>query len=116
MLRAALLALLLFPFSLQAQDPKPKKIVILAGPKSHGPVGNGMHDYGWSAKLLKVMLDNSNVADRLRVEIHLDGWPADPSTLDDAATIMVISDGRDGPAFTEALHFASPENLATVQK
>ena len=92
------------------------KIVILAGPKSHGPVGNGMHDYGWSAKLLKVMLDNSNVADQVRVEIHLDGWPEDPGALDDAATIMVISDGRDGKAFAEAPHLASPENIAVIQK
>ncbi|MFO1092003.1 MAG: ThuA domain-containing protein [Planctomycetaceae bacterium] len=99
-----------------AADTAKPKIVIIAGPKSHGPVGNGMHDYGWSAKLLKVMLDNSNVADRVRVEIHLDGWPADPSTLDDAATIMVISDGRDGPAFAEAPHLASPQNIAAVQK
>ncbi|MBL8849179.1 MAG: ThuA domain-containing protein, partial [Planctomycetaceae bacterium] len=101
--------------ALRAEDSRPK-IVIIAGPKSHGPVGNGMHDYGWSAKLLKVLLDNSNVAEKVRVEIHLDGWPADPSTLDDAATIMVISDGRDGPAFAEAPHLASPENIAAVQK
>ena len=99
-----------------AVAPAKPKIVIIAGPKSHGPVGNGMHDYGWSAKLLKVLLDNSNVADKVRVEIHLDGWTADPSTLDDAATIMVISDGRDGPTFAEAPHLASPENIAAIQK
>lgn len=115
-----LTALCLHPGSSDAAEPTPDaalpKIVIIAGPKSHGPVGNGIHDYGWSAKLLKVALDNSNVADRLRVEIHLDGWPADPATLDDAATIMVISDGRDGPAFADAPHLASPEHIAAVQK
>ncbi len=98
-----------------AADP-PRKIVLIAGPKSHGPVGNGIHDYPWSVKLLKVMLDQSNIADQVRVEYHLDGWPSDPATLDDADTIMVISDGRDGDLYAEAPHFASPEHLAQVQK
>ena len=52
-----------------------KKVVLIAGPKSHGPVGNGINDYPWSVKLLKVMLDNSNVRDDVRVEFHLDGFP-----------------------------------------
>jgi len=94
----------------------PKKIVLIAGVKSHGPVGNGIHDYPWSVKLLKVMLDQSNITDQVRVEYHLDGWPQDPATLDDADTIMVISDGRDGDLYSEAPHFASDEHLAQVQK
>lgn len=97
-------------------DAARKKIVLIAGPKSHGPVGNGIHDYPWSVKLLKVMLDNSNVADRVKVEYHLDGWPADPATLDDADAILVVSDGRDGDAYAEAPHFASEEHLAAIEK
>ena len=31
----------------------------------------------------------------MRAEIHLDGWPRDPKTLDDADTIVVLSDGAD---------------------
>ena len=57
------------------------KIVLIAGPKSHGPVGNGIHDYPWSVKLLKVMLDNSNIRDKVQVEYHLEGWPENPETL-----------------------------------
>lgn len=95
---------------------EPRKVVLIAGPKSHGPVGNGMHDYPWSVKLLKVMLDNSNVREQLRVEYHLDGFPKDITTLDDADTIMVISDGRDGDKFEEAPHFNSEVNLKAVQK
>ncbi|HUG93593.1 MAG TPA: ThuA domain-containing protein [Planctomycetaceae bacterium] len=95
---------------------RPRKLVLIAGPKSHGPVGNGIHDYPWSVKLLKVMLDNSNVADRVRVEYHLDGWPSDPRTLDDADAIMVISDGRDGELYEEAPHFQTPERAAAIQK
>ncbi len=93
-----------------------KKVVLIAGPKSHGPTGNGIHDYPWSVKLLKVMLDHSNVREQVRVEYHLDGMPRDLKTLDDADTIMVISDGRDGDLYQEAPHFGSPENLAAVQK
>ena len=93
-----------------------KKIVLIAGKKSHGPVGNGIHDYPWSVKLLKVMLDNSNVADRVRVEYHLDGWVEDESTLDDADAIMVISDGRDGDAYAEAPQFATEEHRTAIAK
>ncbi len=93
-----------------------RKIVLIAGPKSHGPVGNGIHDYPWSVKLLKVMFDNSNVADRVRVEFHLDGWPESPQTLADADTIVVISDGRDGDKYEEAPHFQSDARAALIQK
>lgn len=99
-----------------AAQSAPKKIVLIAGKKSHGPIGNGIHDYPWSVKLLKVMLDHSNIADQVRVEYHLDGWPEDPATLDDADAIMVISDGRDGDKYEEAPHFHSAEHLAAIQK
>jgi type 1 glutamine amidotransferase len=118
LLSSAFLCVCAILFSLSdanAADP-PKKIVLIAGKKSHGPVGNGIHDYPWSVKLLKVMLDNSNVADRVRVEYHLDGWPEDPSTFDDADTIMVVSDGRDGDKYEEAPHFQSDERAALIQK
>jgi type 1 glutamine amidotransferase len=93
-----------------------RKIVLLAGKKSHGPEGNGIHDYPWSVRLLKVMLDNSNVADQVRVEFHQGSWPDDPRTLDDADTIVVISDGRDGDKYEEAPHFASDERAAIIGK
>ncbi|MEX2214505.1 MAG: ThuA domain-containing protein [Phycisphaeraceae bacterium] len=93
-----------------------KKIVLIAGKKSHGPEGNRIHDYPWSVRLIKVMLDNSNVTNRLKVEFHLDGWPKDPKTLDDADTIMVISDGRDGDKYEEAPHLQSAERIALIEK
>jgi type 1 glutamine amidotransferase len=96
--------------------PTARKVVIIAGKKSHGPEGNRIHDYPWSAKLVKVMLDNSNIRDHVRVEFHRDGWPADQRTLEDADSIMVISDGRDGDLFTEALHLESPERVAFVER
>ncbi len=95
---------------------EPRKIVLVAGPKSHGPEGNRIHDYPWSVKLLKVMLDSSDVAGKLRVEYHLDGWPKDEHVFDNAATVVVISDGRDGDLFREAPHLESPERVAFMDR
>ena len=106
----AALLLIAAPSNLEAAD-APKKIVLIAGKKSHGPVGNGIHDYGWSVRLLKVMLDNSSIKERVKVEVHLDGWPRDPKTLEDADTIMIVSDGRDGNQYEEAPHLASKERV-----
>src|SRR5262245_9728301 len=115
---AALVACLLSAPADAAGPPAPrqKKVVLLAGKKSHGPEGNGIHDYGWSAKLLKVMLERSNVKDQVRVEVHHGGWPRDPRALDDADTVMVISDGRDGDRYEEAPHLASPERVRYLDK
>ncbi len=93
-----------------------RKIVLIAGPKSHGPVGNGMHDYGWSVCLLRVMLERSNVKDQITVTHYLDGWPKDAAPLDDADTLMIVSDGRDGDKFADALHLASDERVQYVDK
>src|SRR4051812_10338612 len=93
-----------------------KQIVVIAGKKSHGPEGNRMHDYPWSAKLVKVMFDNSNIRDRVQVRFYRDGWPADEQALSNANCIMIISDGRDGDLFSEALQFESPERVALVDR
>ena len=74
----------------------PKKIVIIAGRKSHPP---GAHEYLRSAKLLKVMLERSTPG--ARVELHFNGWPENVATLDTADSIVTISDGQDG-------HLGSP--------
>ena len=94
----------------------PKQIVVIAGKKSHGPEGNRMHDYPWSAKLVKVMFDNSNVREQVQVKFYRDGWPADEHALDNANCIMIISDGRDGGLYAEALQFESPERVALVDR
>lgn len=96
-----------------AEDPAaPRKIVLIAGKKSHGP---GAHDYERTMRLFKVMLDNSNVADRVRVEVHENGWPADETTLDDADTIIFNSDGRDGDKFSD-VPFVVGERMQVIQK
>ncbi|MFM7149334.1 MAG: ThuA domain-containing protein, partial [Gemmataceae bacterium] len=65
-------------------------------------------------KLLRAMLENSNIRDKVRVEHYLDGWPANPATLEDAAAILIVSDGRDGNLYEEAPHLASPERVRYV--
>ncbi|MEK0445736.1 MAG: hypothetical protein RLZZ399_1057 [Verrucomicrobiota bacterium] len=98
------------------RDREVKKIVLIAGKKSHGPEGNGIHDYPWSVRLLKVLLDRSNIRDRIRVEAVFGGWPQDDGILRDADTIVVLSDGRDGDKFEEAPHFASPERTQLIRR
>ena len=44
-----------------------KQVVLIAGVKSHGPEGNRIHDYPWSVRLLKTMLENSNVREQVEV-------------------------------------------------
>jgi type 1 glutamine amidotransferase len=110
------LIMLSFGTTLSAVDAPPKKIVLIAGKKSHGPEGNGLHDYNWSARLLKHALDRSNIKDRVNVEVHLNGWPGDDKALENAATIMIISDGKDGDKYSEALHLESSQRVAAVQK
>lgn len=88
----SVLALALVPTLLLAQAPKPKKIVLIAGKKSHGP---GHHEYEKGLRLVKFCLDSAENLTGLKTELHLDGWPADPKTLDDADTIVVFCDGSD---------------------
>src|SRR5947207_1254885 len=71
---------------------KDRKVVFLAGKKSHGP---GDHEYEKSLRLLAKCLETSTNAKRYRTEVHLYGWPEDPKTLDDADTIVLYSDGSD---------------------
>lgn len=69
-----------------------KKIVLIAGKKSHNP---GEHEYLKSVRLLKVMLDQASNVNGMSTEVHADGWPADPATLDDADVIFMYADGSD---------------------
>jgi len=75
-----------------AADAKPKKVVLIAGTKSHGP---GHHEYEQGARLLAYCLEHSPNGPKLNVEVHTDGWPKDEKTLDDADTILLFCDGSD---------------------
>ncbi|HVR76150.1 MAG TPA: ThuA domain-containing protein, partial [Planctomycetota bacterium] len=87
-----------------AEEPAapPRKIVLIAGPITGHP--KGTHEYEKSVILLKHLLDTSPGLKGLRVEAHFKGWPADPRALDDAATIVMVSDGSDQKETDHPLH------------
>jgi len=67
-----------------------KRVVLIAGKKSHSP-GEHAHEEGvW---LLKTCLDNSPNVKGIETEVVLNGWPKEPNALDSADTIVVFSDG-----------------------
>jgi quinoprotein glucose dehydrogenase len=71
---------------------KTKKVVFLAGKKSHAP---GEHEYEKGLRLLAKCLETSPNRKGFRTEVHLNGWPEDPKTFDDADTIVLYCDGSD---------------------
>lgn len=75
-----------------AADCSVKKIVLIAGPASHG---SGEHEHTADLQLVKHCLDTSPNLKGIKTELHFDGWPKDARTLDDADTIVLFSDGAD---------------------
>jgi type 1 glutamine amidotransferase len=73
-------------------EPAKKKIVLIAGKKSHGPL---THEYEKGVQLFKYCLENSPNVKGVEVVVVTDGWPKDEKLLDDAATILMFSDGSD---------------------
>src|SRR5262249_9437368 len=67
--------------------PRAKKIVLIAGPLDSHP--KDTHEYERNIILLKHCLDRA--LKHVRVEVHFNGWPADPATLDDADPIFMTT-------------------------
>lgn len=74
-------------------DPETRKIVLIAGPITGHP--KHAHEYEKNVILLKHLLDTCFNVKGIRTEAHFKGWPEDEKTLDDADTIVMISDGGD---------------------
>lgn len=72
---------------------RPKKIVLIAGPLDSHPKDS--HEYERNIILLRHCIQSSPTFAGARVELHFNGWPADPATLDDADTIFMTSGGGD---------------------
>ncbi|MEX0676894.1 MAG: ThuA domain-containing protein [Pirellulales bacterium] len=91
-----LLSALAAPHASAVEPPASTKIVFLAGTVHQGPGGHpaGTHEYELTARLLKHALETANVSG-VNAFVHFDGWPRDPATLDDADTIVLVSDGAD---------------------
>lgn len=76
------------PSAAEAQV-EPKKIVLIAGKKSHG---SGEHEFNAGAILLaRALNEQSNLPVNVTV-IH-DGWPEDESVFDGVNAIVIYSDG-----------------------
>ncbi len=75
---------------LRAEDAKPKKLVMIAGTISHGP---GDHEFNAGVRLLAKCLEATK---GLKVEVLLNGYPKDDSTLDTADGILCFADGGGG--------------------
>jgi len=97
-----------------AEGPSPvKKVVLIAGKKSHGP---GVHEYEKDVKLLKHFLDTSPNTKHIKAEAHFDGWPQDPKTLDDADTIVLLSDGLDKQYPLDQHPFLKGDHLQVIER
>jgi len=68
-----------------------KKIVLIAGPKSHG---HGAHEHNAGMLLLGKAL-NENMPE-VYAATYLNGWPKDPTACDNADAIAVFCDGGGG--------------------
>ena len=86
-----LFILLLTSGSLDAANTS-KRILIMAGPIT-GHAKN-THEYEKSSILLKHLLDHSQVRN-IQTTVVLDGWPDDANLIEQADTIVMISDGGD---------------------
>ena len=75
------------------ESPAPKKIVLISGPMDGHPQGS--HEYEPTMLLLKHLLDTSPSLSNVQTEAYFDGWPEDPSVLDEADVIVVNSAGTD---------------------
>ncbi|MBN1845176.1 MAG: ThuA domain-containing protein [Sedimentisphaerales bacterium] len=73
-----------------AGDAPPKKVILMAGPASHG---RGEHTWPEDAILLAECLQTAGNIKKIRIEVIQNGWPKDPAVLDDAAAIVLLSDG-----------------------
>lgn len=87
-LAAASASALAIPFVHAA--PQTKKLVMVAGKMSHGPLA---HEFNAGVKLLKRCL--SNIAGLELLAVH-NGYPADESVFDNADAVFCYADGGGG--------------------
>lgn len=74
-----------------AEEKQAKKIVFVAGRPSHG---YGAHEHNAGSLLLAKLLGQA--APGYDIDVHLNGWPSDPSVLDDADCLVMYCDGGAG--------------------
>jgi type 1 glutamine amidotransferase len=75
-----------------AAPQRDRKIVLIAGKKSHGI---GAHEYEKGCRLIKACLDSSPNVKGVQTVVVTNGWPTDEKVLDDADSIFLFCDGAD---------------------
>ena len=75
----------------EAQGGARRKVVFVAGRRSHG---YGSHDHWAGSRLLSTWLNENHP--QIEAVVHRDGWPTDPNAFDNAAAIVIYSDGGGG--------------------
>src|SRR5436190_1932656 len=82
-----------------------KKVVFVAGKPSHGP---GEHEHRNGCLLLSSCLRN---VPGVTSVVYSNGWPKDPKAFDEAAAIVIYSDGGDGHPALQDDHLKQIEPL-----
>jgi type 1 glutamine amidotransferase len=81
-----------------------KKVVFLAGRPSHG---HGAHEHRAGCMLLARLL-NENIGDKIHAVTYHYGWPADPTALQNADSIIIFCDGGGRHLAKPHLHELEP--------
>jgi len=102
MKKVLLLAFICAAFTCGAAD---KKIVFVAGKPSHGP---GEHEHRAGCLLLSSCLQN---VPGVSTVVYSNGWPQDPGAFDQAATIVIYSDGGGGHPALQDDHLQQLDKL-----
>jgi hypothetical protein len=79
---------LVFSLMLAPLAPAEKSVLLIAGPKSHGP---GQHEHPAGCELLAKHLETCGLG--ITAEVSL-GWPQDPAKATAADTIVIYGDGQ----------------------
>ena len=87
-MKKLLLLTLTLTFALGAVA-KPKKVVMIAGRQSHGPLS---HEHKAGIMLLAKCLQE-NAGDLVAPTVVLNGWPKDNNVFRDVAAVVIYSDG-----------------------
>jgi type 1 glutamine amidotransferase len=83
-----------------------KKLVLIAGKRSHGP---GDHEFRAGMMLLQKCLAGVK---GLKAVVETEGWVADPKVFDGAAAVALYSDGGGGNPFIQGDHKKTIGELA----
>jgi hypothetical protein len=81
----------------QHQQQAKRKVVFIAGPRSHGW---GAHEHNAGSLLLAKLLTENHKG--IETVVHQNGWPADPKALDGADAVVIYSNG--GPSHPALPH------------